>query len=334
MTSTLETNVLHACKNLDSVALKSMIAPHDFRNVINKIIEDMDPTNPKVVEMLAIVFQNNTHDANFSTPLCFYLTHKDYDLARLILKYSPATVTTGSLLPGQAPPDDIYRECAVRAVRKFTEDDFGFIPEILCRVESPETMIAILQEIPQDYDVDKHFMDALMYPEHPNAIEFAVDRFMGANPNLAANVITFILSGEVQNLDHLIVPLLHKYPPTLEHQQWISRSIRPNILPLPVLDELLKYYIVEDNARLLTEASATQNPVVFSKVVELFTEEQVRATVANPINKAIKLFSLKTFDLDRKLLVEHVQHLDNVKQQEILLDNIHFNKTTNPVRKM
>lgn len=328
----LQTKVLRACKEWDGATLNHIIAPEDFSGVIQEVLGCMDPVNTKALAALETLFQNNTQDANFSTALFFSIVRKDYDLARLILKYSPATVLAPEALSEYIPPDDIHRECAVRAVRNCFSDDFGVIPEILCRATTSDTIVAILQEIPHDYEVDKHFMEALMYREQPDAIEFAVERFIGSNPNLATDVITFILSGEVEQLDDLIVPLLNKYPPNNQQKNWISSSINPHWLPIPILDELLHHYVVEDNARLLLDASASQNPIVFSKVVGLFTEEQARNVLEG--NKAVKLFSPKTFDADRELLRQHIEHLDNLKQQRVLDNSISCSENKHLTRKM
>jgi hypothetical protein len=328
----LQTKVLRACKELDGATLNHIIAPEDFSGVIQDVLGCMDPVNTKALATLETLFQNNTQDTNFSTALLFSIARKDYDLARLILKYSRATVLMPSALSQYIPHDDIYRECAVRAVRNCLSDDFGVIPEILCRATTSDTIVAILQEIPHNYEVDKHFMEALMYREQPGAIEFAVERFIGSNPNLATDVITFILSGEVEQLDDLIVPLLKKYPPNEQQKKWISSSINPRWCPIPILEELLNYYVVEDNARLLLEASASQNPIVFSKVVRLFTEEQARNLLE--VNKAVKLFSPKTFDADRELLRQHIEHLDNLKQQSVLNNSISCPQNKNSARKM
>lgn len=329
--STLHYQLIDAFKSLDHLLLKKIVQKSDLRQTIKICIEDADFSNSKTLSLLEILFAHNTVDKNFESELLSSVIMKHYDLARLILNYSPTTVLSASDLQN-VPPDDIYKECAVRAVRTCSLDEFGVIPEILCRATTSDTMMAILQETPQSYEVDKHFMDAVMYREYPPAIEFAVERFIGSNPNLSTNVVTFILSGEVENLDDLIVPLLKKHPPNEQQKKWISSSINPRWLPIPILNELLKYYVVEDNARLLLQASASQNPIAFSKVVGLFTEEQARNVLEG--NKAVKLFSPKTFDADRELLRQHIEHLDNLNQQRVLNNSISFSKNKNPVRKM
>lgn len=329
--STVHNQLIDAFNSLDHLWLKKIVQKSDLRQTIKICIEDADFSNPNTLSLLETLFAHNTVDKNFQSELFSSVMMKHYDLAGLILKYSPATVLRASALQ-YVPHDDIYRECAVRAVRMCSLDEFGCIPEILCRATTSDTMVAILQEIPQNYEVDKYFMDAVMHREYPRAIEFAVDRFIGTNPDLATNVVTFILSGEVEHLDDLVVPMLNKYPPNEQQKKWISPSINPCWLPIPMLDEMLKYYIVEDDARLLLQASASQNPIAFSKVVGLFTEEQARNLLEG--TPAIKLFSPKTFDADRELLREHIQHLDSVKQQNILMSNIDVSDTKNPTRKM
>lgn len=329
--STLHEQLIDAFKSLDHSWLKKIVQKSDLRQTIRICIEDADFSNPNTLSLLETLFAHNTVDKNFQSELFSSVIMKHYDLARLILKYSPATVLRASALQNVSH-HDIYKECAVRAVRTCSVEDFGVIPEILCRATTSETMVAILQEIPHNYEVDQNFMDAVMYRQYPRAIEFAVERFIGANPDLATNVVTFILSGEVDHLDDLLVPLLNKYPPNEQQKKWISSSINPRWLPIPILNEMLNHYVVEDNARLLLEASASGNSIVFSKVVGLFTEEQARNLLEG--NKAVKLFSPKTFDADRELLRQHIEHLDNLKQQRVLNNSIGCPENKNSARKM
>lgn len=329
--STLHDQLIDAFKSLDHSWLKKIVQKSDLRQTIKICIEDADFSNQNALPLLETLFAHNTADKNFQSELFSSVIMKHYDLARLILKFSPATVLRASALQN-VPHDDIYRECGVRAVRACSLDELWVIPEILSRATTSDTMVAILQEIPQSYEVDKYFMDAVMYREYPRAIEFAVERLIGANPDLATNVVTFILSGEVEHLDDLIVPMLNTYPPNEQQKKWISSSINPRWCPIPILDELLNHYVVEDNARLLLEASASQNPIAFSKVVGLFTEEQARNLLEG--NKAIKLFSPKTFDADRELLRQHIEHLDNLKQQRVLNNSISGPENKHSARKM
>ena len=323
--STLHDQMVDAFKSLDHQRLKKLVQKDDLRQTIKLCIEKANFFNKKTLPMLETLFAHNTVDQNFHNELFSSIVMKHYDVSRLILKYSPATFLDRILLHSHMPPDDIYREYAVRAVRNCSSDNFGIVPEILCRAETSDTMLAILREIPQSYEVDKHFMDALMHRQYPQAIAFAVSHLIGANPDLATDVILFILSGELgddEDLDYLIPPLLNTYPPNAQQCKWISSSISPGYIPIPVLDELLKHYIVEDDARLLLEASGSKNPIVFSKVVDFFTEEQARKVLDG--TKALQIFTPKTFGPDRELLRQHIEHLDNMKQQQILTDAINF----------
>lgn len=321
--STLNDQLVDAFTSFDHVRLKTIVQKGDLGQTIKTCIEEANFSNKKYLLMLETLFAHNTVDKNFNSELFSSIILKDYDIARLILKYSPATVLDRLLLHAHRPPDDIYREYAVRAVRNCSRDDFGVIPGILCGANTSDTMIAILQEIPQDYEVDKHFMEALMHRQQPEATTFAVDHLIGANPDLATDVILFILSGELgedEAMDYLIPPLLNKYPPNTQQRNWISSSINPGDIPTPVLDELLKHYIIEDDARLLLSASSSKDPIAFSKVVGLFTEEQARKAVERTTPRQVG--APKNFGPDGELLRQHIEHLDNLKQQQILTDAI------------
>lgn len=324
----LNTQLLQVFKSSNHKRLKAIITFDDLRETIVQCINEVDLSKPKYLPLFETLLEHNTVDKNFKSALFSCILMKDYDIARLILKHSPATIPDRPLLHQHLPPDDIFREYAVR----FARHNVVNIPELICTTDNSDTLVAVLQEVPVDYEIDKHFMAALMYRERPQAIMFAVDRFIGANPDLAADVVIFILSGEVQDLDDLIVPILSKYPPTAEHKTWISASISPGYLPIPVLDELLKHYEVEKDARLLLEASASENPVVFAKVVDLFTEEQARTALKG--TPALQTFLPQTFDKDRQLLREHVAHLDNLQQQRILTDAVQAIGRTAHTRKI
>lgn len=333
--STLHEQLVEAFTTLNHAHLKKLVQKNDLRQIIKLCIEKANFSNKKTLPMLETLFVHNTVDKNFHSELFSSIVMKHYDVSRLILKHSPATVLDRILMHSHMPPDDVYREYAVRAVRNCSSDNFGIVPEILCRADTSDTMIAILQEIPQDYEVDKHFMDALMHRQYPQAIAFAVSHLIGANPDLATDVICFILSGELgddEDMDYLIPPLLSAYPPNAQQCKWISSSISPGHIPATVLDELLKHYIVEDDARLLLEASASKDPIVFSKVVGFFTEDQARTLAEG--TKALQIFTPKTFGPDRELLRQHIEHLDNLKQQQILTDATNFVSGATLNRKM
>lgn len=262
-----------------------------MHKVISQVLREMDLSNPKTYQILEKLFQSNTVDFNFKSGLRMCLLTKEYDIARLILKHSKMTDLQEPMLYHELAPDDIMRVCYTRTARNQSIEDF---PTLISTIQTSDTLVAVLEELPTDFEIDRYFIEALMHREHPEAIVCAVERFSQANRGFATDVACYILSCEAD-------------------------------VSFDILDRVLPYYTFDDDGHLLLDFSATKNFTIFSKVIESLDGADVLRAWNTMNNKTNSNFLRHYTSEQQHLLREYVEQLNSLEQRKILTDTIEDN---------